>query len=81
MDLLLACVAASAWLFLIIVSAQSTGWGNHEAAWLMMPVALILATVAFHRLVKEHENSWALAASLAGLVVLAALLSIAVVLN
>ena len=72
-SLLLLFAAAPIWVSLIVAVPQSSGWGGSPMRFMMAPLVLIGITAAVYRLVRGHQNAWAMSALAAAVISLGSL--------
>jgi len=78
---LLFLAAAQFWIVLILIVDRSVGFGGGSrlSRWTFATAILIVATVAIHRLLPPSQNRLALAALLAGAILVGAIGAIATI--
>ena len=73
--------AVQFWIVLILIIDEAVGFGgaSRPSRWTLATVTLIVATVAIHRLLPPSQNRLALAALLAGAILVGAIWTIAAI--
>ena len=73
--------AAQFWIVLILIVDGAVGFGgaSRPSRWTLATVTLIVATVAIHRLLPPSQNRLAVAALLAGAILVSAIWTVAAI--